>query len=115
MRANRARFGAWNLRVLEGRAPEALAGLPKPDAVFVGGSGGSLGAILDAAHAANAQARICVSAIALETLHTAMQKLERLGYAVEVVQIGVSRAKSAGALHMLFAQNPVFLVTGVPK
>jgi precorrin-6Y C5,15-methyltransferase (decarboxylating) len=34
---NAARLGVPGLRVVEGSAPEALVGLPQPDAVFVGG------------------------------------------------------------------------------
>ena len=30
----------------------------------------------------------------------------------EVTQISVSRSKPAGELHLLLAQNPVFLITG---
>ncbi len=115
IRANRERFGAWNLYLQEGMAPEGLERFPKPDAVFVGGSGGNLPAILQAVYDANPAARVCVSAIALETLGGAMKILSALDYAVEIVQIAVSRAKSAGDLHLLMAQNPVFLITGVPK
>lgn len=40
IRANAAQFGlAHRLRVIEGRAPAALDGLPAPDAVFIGGGG----------------------------------------------------------------------------
>lgn len=109
---NRARFSTWNLHLAEGGAPEALSGLPRPDAVFVGGSGGCLKEILAAVHGANPAARVCVSAIALETLGTASACLAGLGYRVEVTQIAVSRAKPAGELHLLTAQNPVFLITG---
>jgi precorrin-6B C5,15-methyltransferase / cobalt-precorrin-6B C5,C15-methyltransferase len=35
--ANATRLGVPDLRVVEGRAPEVLVGLPQPDAVFVGG------------------------------------------------------------------------------
>ena len=110
---NRERFCAWNLHLQEGTAPEALAPFPIPDAVFVGGSGGRLAEILEAVHTANPQARICVSAIALETLHEAMKALAHLGYETEVTQISVSRSRSVGELHLLMAQNPVFLITGV--
>ena len=112
MEKNRERFGAWNLRIAAGEAPEALAELPAPDKVFIGGSGGRLEEILEQVHRANPRARVCISAIALETLHTALSALERLGYEAEVVQISVSRARRAGELHLLLAQNPVFLVTG---
>lgn len=107
-RANREKFGAWNLRLTEGRAPEALDGFPAPDAVFIGGSGGELPEILGAVRRANPKARVCVSAISLETLHTVMTELRD----PEITQIAVSRSKPAGQLHLLTAQNPVFLVTG---
>ena len=68
--------------------------------------------ILDAVFRKNPQARICVSAIALETVQRAVSGLERLGYVPEVTQISVSRTKTAGGLHLLMAQNPVFLITG---
>ena len=77
LRANRKLLCAWKLRIVEGRAPEALDGLPAPDAVFVGGSGGELPRILQAVHDVNPRARVCVSAIALETLHTALKQEER--------------------------------------
>ncbi|MEY8387536.1 precorrin-6y C5,15-methyltransferase (decarboxylating) subunit CbiE [Oscillospiraceae bacterium 38-13] len=113
IRANRERFCAWNLRIAEGRAPEALAGLPRPDKVFVGGSGRALAEILAAVREAGPAARVCVSAVALETVHAAMEALTALGYETEIAQISVSRARPAGKLHLLAAQNPVFLITGV--
>ena len=115
IRKNRTEFRAWNLHLVEGEAPGALEGLPVPDAVFVGGSGGNLAEILETVHCANPKARVCVSAIALETLSLAAVELERLGWQVEIVQISVSRARAAGELHLLMAQNPVFLITGVPE
>jgi len=109
--ANRRRFGAWNLRLVRGTAPEALAGLPAPDAVFIGGSRGRLRAIAEAALAANPKARLCVSAIALETLGAALAACRELGLDAEITQLAVSRARPAGALHLLTANNPVFLIT----
>lgn len=108
---NRKKLCAWNLRVVAGKAPEALMTLPVPDAVFIGGSGGSMKAILDMVFSKNADARVCVSAIALETLHAACEALEGYGLKADVTQIAVSRTKEAGTLHMMAANNPVFLVT----
>ena len=107
---NRARFGAWNLTLIPGRAPEALADLPAPDAVFIGGSKGALTAIVDAVLAKNPAARICISAIALETLGAAVSALAAHGLEAEVTQISVSRTRGAGKLHLLMANNPVFLI-----
>ena len=108
---NRRRFGAWNLRLVRGRAPEALSSLPAPDAVFIGGSGGQLAGIVDAALAKNPGVRLCVSAIALETLSAALAVFAARGLDAEVTQIAVSRARPGARLHLLLANNPVFLVT----
>ena len=89
-----------------------LLGLPAPDAVFIGGSKGSLAAIVDAALDKNPDARICVSAIALESLSAAVAALTAKGRTVQVSQIAVSRAKAVGGLHLMMAQNPIYLITG---
>lgn len=112
IRQNREKFGAWNLRLVEGYAPEALAQLPAPDAVFLGGTRGAMGGILDVILEKNPKARVCISAIALETLQHALSELQDRGMEPEVCQIAVSRGKAAGKLHLLMANNPVFLITG---
>ena len=111
---NREKHGAWNLHLKKGRAPEALEGLPKPDAVFVGGSGGRLEEILNEIYYVNREARICISAIALETLQCAVECLRKHGYETEICQIAVSRNRQAGDLTLMLAQNPVYLITGRP-
>ena len=109
---NREKFRAWNMRIIKADAPDGLSGLPAPDAVFIGGSGGKLGAIVDAVFAANSGARVCISAISLETLSSACGILRRHGCAAEVTQLAVSRARPAGEHNLLVAQNPVFLIAG---
>ena len=112
IKANREKFRTRNLVLVEGLAPAALSDLPAPDAVFIGGSKGSLAAIVDAALDKNPDARICVSAIALETLSAAVAALTAKGRTVQVSQIAVSRAKAVGGLHLMMAQNPIYLITG---
>lgn len=112
IKANREKFRTRNLVLMEGLAPDALSDLPAPDAVFIGGSKGSLAAIVDAALDKNPDARICVSAIALETLSAAVAALTAKGRTVQVSQIAVSRAKAVGGLHLMMAQNPIYLITG---
>lgn len=112
IKANREKFRTRNLVLVEGLAPAALSDLPAPDAVFIGGSKGSLAAIVDAALDKNSDARICVSAIALETLSAAVAALTAKGRTVQVSQIAVSRAKAVGGLHLMMAQNPIYLITG---
>jgi precorrin-6Y C5,15-methyltransferase (decarboxylating) len=112
IKANREKFRTRNLVLVEGLAPDALSDLPAPDAVFIGGSKGSLAAIVDAALDKNPDARICVSAIALETLSAAVAALTAKGRTMQVSQIAVSRAKAVGGLHLMMAQNPIYLITG---
>lgn len=112
IKANREKFRTRNLVLVEGLAPDALSDLPAPDAVFIGGSKGSLAAIVDAALDKNPDARICVSAIALESLSAAVAALTAKGRTVQVSQIAVSRAKAVGGLHLMMAQNPIYLITG---
>ena len=112
IKANREKFRTRNLVLVEGLAPDALSDLPAPDAVFIGGSRGSLAAIVDAALEKNPDARICVSAIALESLSAAVAALTAKGRTVQVSQIAVSRARAVGGLHLMMAQNPIYLITG---
>ena len=109
LEANRRRLGGWNVRPVSGEAPAALAGLPAPDAVFIGGTRGRLGPILDAALAANPAARICLTAIALESLAAAVDACGARGLETEITQIAAAHA--AGRPHLLRAANPVFLIT----
>ncbi len=111
IRRNREKFCAWNLRLIEGHAPEVLDELPVPDVVFLGGTGRHMPEILKLLHEKNPKARICISAIALETLHQAVTELTALGYELEITQLSVSRARTAGDLHLLLAQNPIFLIS----
>lgn len=47
--ANAERFGVSNLHAVLGRAPDAWAGLPDPDAVYVGGSGRDVAMLVEEA------------------------------------------------------------------
>jgi precorrin-6Y C5,15-methyltransferase (decarboxylating) len=67
IRRNAAYFGVPGLEVIEARAPEALAGLAAPDAIFIGG-GASQHGVLDAAIAAlRPGGRLVVNAVTLAT------------------------------------------------
>ena len=112
IKQNREQFCAWNLHLVKGKAPDTLESLPKPDKVFIGGSDGQLRPILRRAAEGDSSLRICVSAITLETVGEAVKEMEALGLEPEVVQLAVSRTKTAGEKHLLLAQNPVFLVSG---
>jgi len=114
IRANLATFGCRNVVVVPGSAPEALEGLPAPDAVFVGGSGGKLSAILDlVGRRLRPNGRVVVNAATLETVGAALAHLREMGFAVESTLIQVSRGKGLGeGLTHFEALDPVFIVAG---
>ena len=109
---NRKRFGAWNISIVEGMAPEALQDLPAPDAVFLGGTKGQMGPILDIIKEKNPDARVLISAIAVETLGEALKDLESRGWDAGIAQIQSSYGKKVARLNMMMANNPIFLISG---
>lgn len=64
---NAARLGVPDLSVVTGRAPEALAALPRPDAVFIGGGATAPGIIETCLNALKPGGRIVVHGVTLET------------------------------------------------
>ena len=111
IRQNREKFHTWNVQLISGRAPRALEDLPAPDAVFVGGSKGEMKEILRLALKKNPDVRLCVSCISLETLETVLAFCREQGLTPMVTQLAVSEAQPVGGLHLMMAQNPIFLAT----
>jgi precorrin-6Y C5,15-methyltransferase (decarboxylating) len=109
-RANAERF-AVPVRVMPGRAPAALAGLPDPDAAFVGGGGADLDAILDVC--AKRVARCVVVTLAVvERAGPVLERLAGAGLATEGTLIQASRLAPLAGGHRLAAINPVVVVVG---
>ena len=89
--ANAATLGVPGLRVVTGSAPEALDGLPAPDAVFVGGGLTSHG-VLDRALATGA--RVVANAVTVQTEAALADAHARHGGTLVRVQVG--RAEPLG-------------------
>lgn len=112
IRENADAFGCGNVHAVTGVAPEALAKLPVPDAVFVGGSAGELPSIVEAALEKNSQVRLCVPCVTVETLTEACALLSGSRFkGFEACQVSAARAEAVGSHHLMKAQNPVFLVS----
>ena len=95
------------VRVVGGAAPEALDGLPDPDAVFVGGGGL---AVVNAV-AARQPARIVVALAAVQRAGPVMEALAGAGYTVDGTLLQASRlAPLPDGAHRLAGANPVFLL-----
>ncbi|WP_030679265.1 bifunctional cobalt-precorrin-7 (C(5))-methyltransferase/cobalt-precorrin-6B (C(15))-methyltransferase [Streptomyces cellulosae] len=112
IRANAAAHGV-DVRVVHGTAPDALAELDDPDAVFVGGGGRELPAVVSAC-ARRARRTVVVAMAALDRVPAARAALTDAGFDCEGVLLQSSRlAPLPGDVTRLAATNPVFLLWGV--
>ncbi|MBB6307851.1 precorrin-6y C5,15-methyltransferase (decarboxylating) subunit CbiE [Xanthobacter tagetidis] len=90
MARNAERLGVPHLQIVEGAAPKALAGLPPPDVIFVGG-GASRTRLLDTAlEALKPGGRLVANAVTLQTEALLLAAHARLGG--DLVRIALSRA-----------------------
>jgi precorrin-6Y C5,15-methyltransferase (decarboxylating) len=104
-RANAMALGVPHLDVRDGRAPDALAGLPIPDAIFIGGGANEPG-VLDAAFTAlRPGGRLVVNAVTLETERVVTEAERRLGGTL--TRISIERAVPVGGLTGWRAAMPV--------
>ncbi len=103
--ANALALGVPALRIVAGRAPQALAGLPRPDAVFVGG-GASLPGLLAACESALPEGgRLVANGVTVETETVLADWHRRLGG--QLTRIAVQRAEPVGGFTGWRAAMPV--------
>ena len=113
IRENCHRFGALNVTVVEGRAPVALVDLPRPSAIFIGGTGGQMEEILTHVdQAARPGCRVVMNLATLENLNGAINLMNSLGWSPQVTQVSLSEGQAIAGLTRLSPLNPVFIVAG---
>jgi len=111
-RRNAEKFGVADRVVLvRGKAPEALAEVPKADRYFIGGGGLELPATIKAAVERMEKGVIVADVVTLESLKAAVEALGELGLEYEVTQIFVARGQRRGRYTVMTALNPVYIIT----
>ena len=115
-RENALRFQATNYTLRHGKAPEGLETWPDPDAVFVGGSGGELAALIELILTRlKPNGRLVMNFVTLENLATATTALaaavEKFGANWDVTQLQASRSQPILDMHRMAAQNPIWIVS----
>lgn len=120
IRQNAERLAIAPITPIQGKAPAALANLPWPNKVFIGGSSGALVPILDFLQAppAGDHRRLDRVVLAIATIEhlaqiTAWVKQSEVAaqWHYQLTQISVSRSLPVGPLTRFLPLNPITLVT----
>jgi precorrin-6Y C5,15-methyltransferase (decarboxylating) len=109
---NCQKFHLDNVEPLCGLAPECLKGLPVPDVAFIGGSSGNMDEIVSYLYGINDKMRFVITAVTIENAMAGLDSLKNVGISGDIVQVAVSKGRQIGDLHMLMAQNPIFIISG---
>jgi precorrin-6B C5,15-methyltransferase / cobalt-precorrin-6B C5,C15-methyltransferase len=96
IKRNARNFGVPGLLLAEGEAPAALAGLPQPDAIFIGGGGSEPGVFEAAVAALKPGGRLVANAVTLEMEAVLLAAQTKLGGSL--IRMDVSRAAPVGAM-----------------
>ncbi len=109
IKKNICRFRLFNITPVEGRARDAVGGLPDPDAVFIGGSGGELQEVIALAAPRLAEGgRLVVNGVTGNTVDQAPGFMEDSGLRVASSRIEVHRSGSDGPRSF----NPITIMVG---
>ncbi|HEY9705213.1 MAG TPA: precorrin-6y C5,15-methyltransferase (decarboxylating) subunit CbiE, partial [Allocoleopsis sp.] len=105
-------LGGENIYLIEGKAPESLIELPRPDRVFIGGSGGKLKEILDICGEKLLEKGIIVIALAtIEHQQIVIEWMKNHNWKYQILQVNLSRSIAIGNLTRFSPLNPVNIIT----
>lgn len=112
IKENIRKFNLKNIEVIVGRAPESIPKI-KIDRMFIGGSTGSMKEILDFfLKNSSKESRVVINIITLESLAEVNQLLKEMNFIdIEIIQVSISRGKNIGKYTMMYAENPIYIVT----
>jgi precorrin-6Y C5,15-methyltransferase (decarboxylating) len=103
--ANARRLGTPELTVTEGSAPACLAGLPAPDAIFIGGGSSEPGLLECCWEALRPGGRLVANVVTVEGERTLLDWRGRLGG--ELIRLAVARIEPVGRFHGWRSAMPV--------
>jgi precorrin-6Y C5,15-methyltransferase (decarboxylating) len=102
---NTLAFGTPGLVIVEGNAPGALAGLPEPDAIFIGGGGSDAGVIEACVSALKQGGRLVANAVTVEMELVLLTEQARRGGSL--IRLNIARAAPVGTMTGWRAAMPV--------
>jgi cobalt-precorrin-6B (C15)-methyltransferase len=111
--SNVEKFNAQDVvKVIRGKAPEALLDLSKVDVVLIGGTKNLREIIQEAHEKLKENGRIVINAILLETGFTALDELKKTGFKeIDVTLVFVAKGKHIEHGTMMLARNPITIIS----
>lgn len=110
---NQKLFGVENVKVVHGKAPDALRELPMIDKIFIGGTHENMKGIFDwMEEGLTSKGRVVMNFITIENLYQSMIEFQSRDYQdIEVIQISVSKGKKINNITMMKGQNPIYIIS----
>lgn len=109
---NQRNFSVHNYLLLHAKAPDGLQHWPDPDAIFIGGSGGNLAALIRLCLTRlKPQGWLVMNFVTFENVSVAIETLKQLNADWDITQLQTSRSRPILQMHRLAAENPVWLVS----
>ena len=116
LRDNAERFQVRNLVAVLGKAPEAWADLPDPDALFIGGAGKEVSHLVGkAGERLKSGGRLVVNVGSIENLAGVHEAMSAAGQDVNVWMINIARGTYQLERVRFDALNPTFLLSVVKQ
>jgi precorrin-6Y C5,15-methyltransferase (decarboxylating) len=110
IRENIRQNRAWLVEPVQGEMPKALADLPDPDRIFMGGGARDARVLEIGLARLKPGGRLVIHAILLETLETVRTTLEDHGLTWSLIQLAGSLSDPVAGATRLKPLNPVFII-----
>ncbi|NLM52756.1 MAG: precorrin-6Y C5,15-methyltransferase (decarboxylating) subunit CbiT [Firmicutes bacterium] len=113
LQQNKEHFALENMVIVPGEAPEVLAGLPDPQRIIIGGSGGKLAEILHCCQERlTAGGIIVINVVTIENLSLALKFLNHRPFVErEGLYMQTARLEQLGSQDFFRAQNGVWILS----
>jgi len=110
---NREKHKAYNMTIINKKAPEGIESLPIPQKALIGGSSGNMDSIIKCLIEKNSDIRIVANAITLQSINQILESFKKYGFiCIDTICVNISKSKKAGGYDIMTAQNPVYIITG---
>ncbi|ARK29998.1 bifunctional cobalt-precorrin-7 (C(5))-methyltransferase/cobalt-precorrin-6B (C(15))-methyltransferase [Halalkalibacter krulwichiae] len=101
---------------IQGKAPDKLDTFPDPDAIFIGGTAGSMEDILSTCCTRLKNGgRIVLNAVTIENLMQAVEVFKQNGFEPTITLAQISRSKPILNLTRFDSLNPIYIITAQRK